>query len=129
MDLDLSGKLALVTGSTRGIGLAAAKGLASMGAEVIVNGRERAAVFDAIAQIARIAPKARLHPAPFDLGSAKGCAALIEHFSEADILVNNLGIYEPKPFFEIEDADWSRMFEGGRPRCCSATPSRRRSRI
>ena len=111
MDLDLSGKLALVTGSTRGIGLAAAKGLASMGAEVIVNGRERAAVFDAIAQIARIAPKARLHPAPFDLGGAKGCAALIEHFAEVDILVNNLGIYEPKQFFEIEDADWSRMFE------------------
>ena len=64
MDLDLSGKLALVTGSTRGIGLAAAKGLAGMGAEVIVNGRERAAVFDAITQIARIAPKAKLYPAP-----------------------------------------------------------------
>jgi NAD(P)-dependent dehydrogenase (short-subunit alcohol dehydrogenase family) len=111
MDLDLSGKLALVTGSTRGIGLAAAKGLAAMGAEVIVNGRERAAVFDAIAQIARLAPKARLHPAPFDLGGAAGCANMIEHFGEVDILVNNLGIYEPKPFFEIEDADWSRMFE------------------
>ena len=111
MDLDLSGKLALVTGSTRGIGLAAAKGLAGMGAEVIVNGRERAAVFDAITQISRIAPKAKLYPAPFDLGNAAGCADIVEQFSEVDILVNNLGIYEPKPFFEIEDADWSKMFE------------------
>ena len=111
MDLDLSGKLALVTGSTRGIGLAAAKGLAAMGADVIVNGRERPAVLDAIAQIARIAPKAKLHLAPFDLGGAPGCAGIIEHFGEVDILVNNLGIYEPKPFFEIEDADWSKMFE------------------
>ena len=99
MDLDLSGKLALVTGSTRGIGLAAAKGLAEMGAEVIVNGRDRSTVFDAIAQIARLAPKAKLHPAPFDLGGAAGCADIVEQFSEVDILVNNLGIYEPKGFF------------------------------
>ena len=111
MDLDLSGKLALVTGSTRGIGLATAKGLAEMGAEVIVNGRERAAVLEAIARIAKEVPKAKLHPAPFDLGNAAGCAAIVAQFPEVDILVNNLGIYEPKPFFEIEDADWSKMFE------------------
>jgi NAD(P)-dependent dehydrogenase (short-subunit alcohol dehydrogenase family) len=111
MDLDLTGTLALVTGSTRGIGLASAKGLAGMGADVIVNGRERAAVDEAIVQIKKIAPKARLHPAAFDLGEARGCAGLIAQFGEVDILVNNLGIYEPKPFFEIEDADWTRMFE------------------
>jgi NAD(P)-dependent dehydrogenase (short-subunit alcohol dehydrogenase family) len=111
MDLDLSGKLALVTGSTRGIGLAAAKGLTEMGAEVIVNGRERAAVDEAIAEIRKVAPKAKLQAAAFDLGGAEGCAAIIKQFPEVDILVNNLGIYEPKPFFEIEDADWSKMFE------------------
>ncbi len=111
MDLDLSGKLALVTGSTRGIGLASAKGLAGMGAEVIVNGRERAAVDEAIAQIRKVAPKARLQSAAFDLGGAEGCAAITRQFPEVDILVNNLGIYEPKPFFEIQDADWSKMFE------------------
>jgi NAD(P)-dependent dehydrogenase (short-subunit alcohol dehydrogenase family) len=111
MDLDLSGKLALVTGSTRGIGLAAAKGLAEMGAEVIVNGREHLAVGEAIAQIKQVAPNAKLHAAVFDLGGAEGCEAIIGKFPEVDILVNNLGIYEPKPFFEIADADWSKMFE------------------
>jgi NAD(P)-dependent dehydrogenase (short-subunit alcohol dehydrogenase family) len=111
MDLDLSGKRALVTGSTRGIGLAAAKGLAGMGAEVIVNGRDRATVDDAIAKIVKDTPKAKLHPAVFDLGNAQGCEAIIAQFPEVDILVNNLGIYEPKPFFEIPDADWSKMFE------------------
>ena len=111
MDLDLSGKTALVTGSTRGIGHAAAKGLAAMGAEVIVNGREAAAVTEAMAQIRKLTPAAKLQTAAFDLGEAAGCAALIKKFPDADILVNNLGIYEPKPFFEIEDADWNKMFE------------------
>jgi NAD(P)-dependent dehydrogenase (short-subunit alcohol dehydrogenase family) len=111
MNLDLAGKLALVTGSTRGIGLATATGLAQMGAEVIVNGREDAAVTEAIAKIRQSSPSAKAHTAAFDLGTADGCAALVAQFPEVDILVNNLGIYEPKAFFEIEDADWRKMFE------------------
>jgi NAD(P)-dependent dehydrogenase (short-subunit alcohol dehydrogenase family) len=111
MDLDLTGKRALVTGSTRGIGLASATGLAQMGAEVIVNGREQAAVAEAIAKIKVAVPSAKLHAAVVDLGGAGGCNKLIAQFPEVDILVNNLGIYEPKGFFDIEDSDWTKMFE------------------
>lgn len=111
MNIDLTGKMALVTGSTRGIGLASAMGLAQMGAEVIVNGREAAAVAEAIAKIKQATPAAKAHAAVFDLGGAKGCAGLVAQFPEVDILVNNLGIYEPKPFFDIEDDDWTKVFE------------------
>jgi NAD(P)-dependent dehydrogenase (short-subunit alcohol dehydrogenase family) len=111
MNLDLTGKIALVTGSTRGIGLATATGLAQMGAEIIVNGRQAAAVSEAIAKIRQTAPAAKARAAVFDLGEAKGCAGLIAQFPEVDILVNNLGIYEPKAFFDIEDDDWTKMFE------------------
>ena len=111
MDLDLTDKMALVTGSTRGIGLATAIGLAQMGADVIVNGRDRAAVGEAAAKVQQAAPSAKVHAAAFDLGHAAGCAALVAQFPDVDILVNNLGIYEPKDFFDIEDADWTKMFE------------------
>ena len=111
MDLDLTGKTALVTGSTRGIGLATAIGLAQMGSDVIVNGRDRTAVDEAGAKVRQAASSAKVHAAVFDLGDAAGCSALVAQFPEVDILVNNLGIYEPKGFFDIEDADWTRMFE------------------
>jgi NAD(P)-dependent dehydrogenase (short-subunit alcohol dehydrogenase family) len=111
MDLDLGGKIALVTGSTRGIGLATATGLARMGAEVIVNGRAQAAVDAAIARIRQAADGATLHGVTADLGGAAGCAAVIAAFPSVDILVNNLGIYAPKPFFEIADDDWQLMFD------------------
>jgi NAD(P)-dependent dehydrogenase (short-subunit alcohol dehydrogenase family) len=111
MDLDLKGKTALVTGSTRGIGLATAIGLAQMGADVVVNGRDSASVDEAAAKVRQASPSAKVHAAVFDLGDAAGCGALVAQFPDVDILVNNLGIYEPKGFFDIEDADWTRMFE------------------
>ena len=111
MDMDLTDKTALVTGSTRGIGLATAIGLAQMGAAVIVNGRDDATVGEAVAKVKKAAPSAKVHAAVFDLGNAAGCAALVKQFPDVDILVNNLGIYEPKGFFDIEDDDWSKMFE------------------
>jgi NAD(P)-dependent dehydrogenase (short-subunit alcohol dehydrogenase family) len=111
MNLDLTGKTALVTGSTRGIGLATVIGLAQMGADVIVNGRDNAAVGEAVAKVRQAAPSAKVHAAALDLGNAAGCSALVAQFPDVDILVNNLGIYEPKGFFDIEDADWTKMFE------------------
>jgi NAD(P)-dependent dehydrogenase (short-subunit alcohol dehydrogenase family) len=111
MDLDLTGKVALVTGSTRGIGLATALGLAGMGAGVIVNGRTETAVAEAIARIKAAAPSAKAQGVATDLGTAAGCAELIKRVPAVDILVNSLGIYEPKPFLDIPDGDWQRMFE------------------
>jgi NAD(P)-dependent dehydrogenase (short-subunit alcohol dehydrogenase family) len=106
MDLDLTDKTALVTGSTRGIGLATAIGLAQMGAEVIVNGRDKAAVGEAVAKVQQAAPSAKVHG---DVRSRR-CGGLCrgKQFLDVDILVNNLGIYEPKGFFDIEDADWTK---------------------
>lgn len=111
MDFDLSGKLALVTGSTRGIGLASAIGLARMGAAVIVNGRGQEAISDAIAKIRQAAGEVTLHGVAADLAEAPGCATVIDAFPSVDILVNNMGIYEPKSFFETPDEDWQLMFD------------------
>jgi NAD(P)-dependent dehydrogenase (short-subunit alcohol dehydrogenase family) len=111
MDLDLTDKTALVTGSTRGIGLATAIGLAQMGAGVIVNGRDKATVGEAVAKVQQAAPSAKVHAAVIDLGDAAGCAALVKQFPDVDILVNNLGIYARMPFFEIPDSEWLRYFE------------------
>lgn len=111
MDLGLRGKRALVTGSTAGIGLSAARLFAAEGAAVIVNGRTDARVTDAIRTIQKDTPNADARGIAADLGTAAGCVRLIEQAPELDVLVNNVGIFEPKPFAEITDADWLRFFE------------------
>ena len=105
MNLELKGKSALVTGSTAGIGLAIASALAKEGAEVIVNGRTQERVDEAV----RVSGAANGIAA--DLGSEAGARAVIERFPTVDILVNNLGIFEPKAFEKIPDEDWLRFFE------------------
>ncbi len=111
MNLELEDKLALVSGSTKGIGLAIATSLAREGARVIVNGRTVAGVTAAAAAIQAAVPAARLEPFAADLATEAGAAALVKQFPTLDILVNNLGIFEPKPFAQIPDADWRRFFE------------------
>jgi NAD(P)-dependent dehydrogenase (short-subunit alcohol dehydrogenase family) len=111
MDLDLKGKTALVTGSTVGIGFAIARQLAAEGARVVVNGRSDARVTDAVAKIRAEVPAGRATGIAADLGTAEGVAQLVAALPDADILVNNLGIYEHKAFEEITDADWLRYFE------------------
>jgi NAD(P)-dependent dehydrogenase (short-subunit alcohol dehydrogenase family) len=110
MHIRLAGRRALVSGSTAGIGYAVAKGLAAAGAAVILNGRGEARVRDAVARLEGEVAGAEVSGIAADLATADGAHALIAQVPEADILVNNLGIFEPKPFFEIDDADWERFF-------------------
>jgi NAD(P)-dependent dehydrogenase (short-subunit alcohol dehydrogenase family) len=110
MDLKLDQKLALVSGSTAGIGYAIAETLAAEGARVIVNGRTQAGVDAALVSIRNATNKEALGFAG-DLGSGAVAEALVRKHPGIEILVNNLGIFEPKPFEEIPDADWLRFFE------------------
>ena len=111
MNLQLEGKLALVTGSTAGIGFAIAKGLAAEGARVVVNGRTDARVATALKAIRRDHPGARLDGFVADLSRAEESLAAYERFPNLEILVNNLGTYEAKPFEQITDADWHAIIE------------------
>jgi NAD(P)-dependent dehydrogenase (short-subunit alcohol dehydrogenase family) len=111
MKIDLKGKTALVTGSTSGIGHAIAKGLASAGADVVVNGRTAAKVDAVAAAIAKAVPGAKVRGVAADVSTAGGCKTLVAALPEVDILINNAGIFEPKDFFDIPDDDWSRFFE------------------
>jgi NAD(P)-dependent dehydrogenase (short-subunit alcohol dehydrogenase family) len=111
MDLDLNGKRALVTGSTAGIGYAIAKVLAAEGTQVVVNGRTEKRIEQAIVSIRTSHPQAKVEGLAADLGSADGARTAVQRFPDVDILVNNLGIFEPKPFEQIPDEDWYRFFE------------------
>jgi len=110
MDLKLKGKLALISGSTAGIGHAIAAALAAEGARVIVNGRLQASVDDAVARI-RAADGGEVLGFAGDLSTPAAAEALTARFPNVEILVNNLGIFEPKPFEDIPDEDWTRFFD------------------
>jgi NAD(P)-dependent dehydrogenase (short-subunit alcohol dehydrogenase family) len=111
MDLQLEGKRALVSGSTGGIGLAIAQGLAAEGAHVIVNGRTQARVDAALEKLSSAKLAGKVEGFAGDLGTADGVERITAKYPEVEILVNNLGIFEPKPFEQIPDADWLRFFE------------------
>jgi NAD(P)-dependent dehydrogenase (short-subunit alcohol dehydrogenase family) len=111
LDLQLKGKKVLVTGSTAGIGFATARALAAEDAAVIVNGRGQPRVDAAIAEIRKLHPSANVLGIASDVSNAAGCAKLIKALAEVDILVNNMGIFEPIPFEKIPDEDWMRLFE------------------
>jgi NAD(P)-dependent dehydrogenase (short-subunit alcohol dehydrogenase family) len=111
MIIELSGKQAVVTGSTSGIGFGIARGLAQAGAAVVINGRSQKNVDAATRRLREEAPQANVAGIAADLATAAGVAAFVARVGATDILVNNLGIFEPKPFAEISDADWQRFFE------------------
>jgi len=111
MDLQLTNKKALVTGSTAGIGFAVASLLAQEGAAVVVNGRSQRRVAQAVQRIRTERKNAQVTGIPADLGTKEGVNLLVRDVPVVDILVNNLGIFEPKPFSEITDEDWLRFFE------------------
>src|SRR5712692_4082807 len=111
MDLQLRNKTALVTGSTAGIGFAIANLLAQEGAAVVVNGRSQKRVDEAVERIRREQKNARVTGVAADLGISKGVDELTRSVPQVDILVNNLGIFELKPFADIPDEDWLRFFQ------------------
>jgi NAD(P)-dependent dehydrogenase (short-subunit alcohol dehydrogenase family) len=112
MDLRLKGKLALISGSTAGIGFAIAESLAREGCRVIINGRTQKRVDAARAKLAdALGPSTDAVGFAADLGTAEGVAQMVARFPQVDILVNNMGIFEPKAFEDIPDGDWLRFFE------------------
>ncbi len=111
MIIDLTGRTAVVTGSGQGIGLAIAKGLAAAGASVVLSSRSADRLATAATAIKEVAPEAEVRTVDSDLSTAAGVQALVEEVPVADILVNNLGIFDPREFFDIDDDEWDRFFQ------------------
>ena len=111
MKLDLTDKIAVVSGSTSGIGLGIASGLAQAGATVVIVGRHQQGVDAAVATIIRHQPDARLQSVVADLTTEQGAKTLFAAVPRADVLVNNLGIYNDVDFFAVEDDEWARFYD------------------
>ena len=111
MDLKLTDKKALITGSTAGIGFATARLMLQEGAEVVINGRSKERVDRAVAQLKELVPGAKVSGIAADFSKVNEIDALLAQLPEVDILINNVSIFEPKPFTEIPDEDWLRFYE------------------
>ncbi|NDU76408.1 SDR family oxidoreductase [Actinomadura sp. DSM 109109] len=111
MNIDLSGRTAFVSGSTQGIGRAIAAGLARAGASTIVNGRTQDSVTGALDALRERLPDADLRGVAADVATAEGAETVRAEAPRVDILVNNLGIFAPRPVLEIDDEEWRRYFE------------------
>lgn len=111
MDLNIAGKTAFISGSTKGIGFATALGLAREGVKVWLNGRSEESLSAAKARLLALQPQTDVETIAADLATQAGCEQVCGLLSDVDILVNNLGIFEPKAFEDIPDQDWFRFFE------------------
>lgn len=111
MKIDLTGKRALVSASTAGIGYAIAKGLANCGAEVLINGRNDKRVNDAVSRLKKELPNAKVFPAIADVSDSESVNKLLSEIGEIDILVNNAGIYGPEDFYTMDDASWDNYWQ------------------
>jgi len=111
MNIDLSGKTAFVSGSTKGIGRAIAAQLARQGAAVMINGRTQASVDTAVNELRDADENVEVFGVAADCSTAKGVAAVLKAAPEVDILVNNAGFFDPKPFFDLDDNDWTSAFD------------------
>lgn len=107
----LAGRRAVITGSTAGVGFGIARALAGAGAEVVVNGRRQEAVEEAVAKLSAEFGEARIFGAACDVGTVAGCNELVEKQPSADILINNVGVYGVKDFFDIPDSEWAQYID------------------